>query len=206
MSAIPDNQLKVRPKVWLWLGVLASGTLLTTRPALPPVDVYLPEIQSAFLSHKGDQLQRDGRPFNGFVTVHYPDGRLQSRSQVAAGRLQGVSEGWHPNGVLQVREHFVAGVSHGLREKWHANGRLLSRVSIEGGKLNGEFKRWDEAGNLAETLPLKAGEPDGEAVAFHPSGFLKAVARFDRGQMVDQRFFADGERSSSGAERSGERR
>ncbi len=198
---------RLRRVLMLLLLGTAALSIFTLRPPEPPPPSTPLVVQRDFLTPREGRLWRagQGQPFTGFMVEHYPDGVLKSRSAVSDGVLHGVSEGWYPNGGRQVREHFVLGVSHGLREKWHANGRLWSRATIEEGKLNGEFKRWDEAGNLAETLLMKSGEPDGDAVAFHPSGFLKVVARFERGRMMDQRFFSDGERREMNTERKGAR-
>lgn len=132
-------------------------------------------------------------PFTGVLTEFYPKGMRQSRSIIANGLLEGLSEGWYTNGQKQVEEHFHAGVSHGLRLKWHENGRKLAEANIVNGKLEDVFRRWHDNGVLAEEIHLRGGNPDGLARAFYPSGSLKTEARLKDGNLVDQKTWADGE-------------
>jgi antitoxin component YwqK of YwqJK toxin-antitoxin module len=145
---------------------------------------------------------RDGRlcqrgaaaPFSGVMTELYAGGALKSRSCISNGLLEGLSEGWHTNGQKQVEEHFRAGVSHGWRTKWHANRQKLSEVMVVEGQLDGLFRRWHEDGSLAEEIWLKKGKPDGLSLAYYPSGFLKAEARLRGGQVLERKYWNDGQR------------
>jgi len=149
----------------------------------------------------GDLSLRDQRlywkdevvPFAGIMIENYANGLLKSRSTLSNGVLHGLSEGWHTNGVLQVREHFQNGVSHGLRTKWFANGGKMSEAPIEHGKIQGFFRRWHENGPLAEEIRMTDGAPDGTSRAFYPSGALKAQAKLERGKVIEQRFWKEGE-------------
>jgi antitoxin component YwqK of YwqJK toxin-antitoxin module len=172
--------------------VLAGTVFLVFRPARTgPVT----EAKRQTLTLRDGRLYRpgDAAPFSGVVTEFYANGVPLSRSSVANGLLEGLSEGWHTNGRIQVREQFTAGVSHGQRIKWHANGQKLSEATIVRGKMEGLFRRWHEDGALAEEIPMKAGQPDGLARSYFPSGFLKAEARLRDGQVIEQHFWNDGE-------------
>lgn len=159
-----------------------------------------------------DELVRvDGRlvlrsatnqPFTGWLVEPHADGTLKSRSQIVRGVLNGVSEGWYTNGHIQVREHFTEGVANGMRVKWHANGATQSVATIVQGKVQGRFLRWFEDGTLSEDVPMQDGQPEGVSWAYYPSGFVKAEVRLKAGQIVEQRFWNDGEvpaRSSQSA-------
>jgi antitoxin component YwqK of YwqJK toxin-antitoxin module len=131
--------------------------------------------------------------FTGFVTENHPSGEPKSRSAVADGRLHGLSEGWHTNGVRQIEEHFAAGLSHGLRTKWHPNGQKASEAPVVSGEIEGVFRRWHENGALAEEITLVRNVPNGPARSWHPDGSLKATATMKDGQIVQQKFYAEGE-------------
>jgi antitoxin component YwqK of YwqJK toxin-antitoxin module len=133
-------------------------------------------------------------PFTGIMIEVHPDGSLKSRSFVAEGLLEGVSEGWYTNGVIQVRENFKQGISHGLRTKWHENGKLMSESTIEQGNHHGIFRRWHENGQLAEEVTLVHGKPDGVSQSYHPTGYLKARVVLKMGEVVEQMFWKDGEK------------
>ncbi|MBL9137533.1 MAG: toxin-antitoxin system YwqK family antitoxin [Verrucomicrobiales bacterium] len=148
-----------------------------------------------------DLVQRDGQwwlrdpsiPFTGMLVDFYESGVRKSRSTVVDGRLEGLSEGWHPDGQRQVVEHFRSGISHGQRTKWHPNGRLLSEADIMDGRIEGVFRRWHENGILAEEMEMKRGVAHGFSRAYHASGCLKAEVRLNSGNVVEQRFWKDGE-------------
>jgi antitoxin component YwqK of YwqJK toxin-antitoxin module len=185
------------------LAVLVASLLIVGRRSPPP----LSEVAREALALRDGRLYRLGAttPFTGVVTERHGDGALRSRSGVVDGRLHGVSESWHTNGQMQAREHFSAGVSHGPRIKWHPNGQTLSEATIIEGRIEGVFRRWHEDGALAEEIPMKAGQPDGLSRAYYPSGFLKAEARLRNGQVVEQRFWKDGERAGPALAATGSR-
>jgi antitoxin component YwqK of YwqJK toxin-antitoxin module len=176
---------------------LAAALLIVSscsRQTEAPPEVLLSElVQVEGRLHRGD----DPEPFTGVMAEYYPDGStLKSRSELAAGRLEGISEGWHPNGVLQVREHFVEGISHGLRTRWHANGMKASEMEMVDGKLHGALRRWHENGVLAEETQMYRGEPHGDSVAYFESGYVRAHAKLLQGRIVEQSSWQDGERQS----------
>lgn len=164
----------------------------------PPI----PDVPRSNLVVRQGRLHRVGQttPFTGAMVELYPDGALKSRSMIAGGLLHGASEGWHPNGQLAVREHFRKGVSHGLREKWYADGAKMSEVTIVQGKLQGTFRRWHGNGALAEQIEMREGNADGLSLAYYPSGFLKAQAKLEKGKVVEQRFWPDGEHKETSSD------
>lgn len=180
---------------WAWAIIaLCVGAaivmFLTSRLPAPPLEVLRSELMLA-----DGKLHRigDTNLFNGWMVELYTDGVVRSRSQVANGLLNGVSEGWSEDGQLVVRETFSNNISNGLRTKWHPNGTKLSEATIENGKVVGEFKRWHDNGELAELLRLKDGEPEGESWAFYPSGYARAMTRHENGSLVHRGAWRDGE-------------
>jgi antitoxin component YwqK of YwqJK toxin-antitoxin module len=173
--------------VSLWMAARLRGPGASQEPA--------PERASV------DLVRRDGvlcdkanlRPFTGWLTEHYPNGAARSRSWLAGGVLQGISEGWHTNGVLEIREHFVAGVSEGQVVRWRDDGSKLSEGEVRAGKLEGLFRRWHPNGQLAEEATLRAGEPHGLSRAWFPNGDLRAEVMLDGGKVISQHFWKAGE-------------
>ncbi|MBM3880281.1 MAG: toxin-antitoxin system YwqK family antitoxin [Verrucomicrobia bacterium] len=185
---------------WWGLGATALiAALVVTGWKLfrPAVVEPLPELRRDELTLREGRLCRLGEtsPFTGVMVEFGAAGLLQSRSSVSNGLLEGISEGWYTNGHVQVREHFVAGVSHGPRLKWHANGQQLSEANIVQGQIEGLFRRWHEDGSLAEEIQMKSGQPDGAARSYYASGFVKAEARLRAGEVLEQRFWSDGEQA-----------
>lgn len=156
----------------------------------PPVELLRSELELA-----------DGRlcpvgttnAFTGVMVERYPDGGLRSRSAVANGLLNGLSEGWFTNKQLQVSEHFTNGVSHGLRVKWHANGLKAAEAQIVDGKLHGRFVSWHESGTKAAEVEFHQGQPDGISSAYFPSGALKSQVTMRDGAVIDRKDWKDGE-------------
>lgn len=192
--------------MWSWLAILvclaAAAWLLfflsTRHQAKPSAQETL--LRSALVLRDGRLYpQGSEKPFTGFVIERWPGGEMQSRSSVSNGLLEGLSEGWHTNGQRQVEEIFHDGVSDGLRTKWHPNGKKLSEANIKAGKIEGIFRRWDESGALSEEILMRDGNPDGLSRGFYPSGFLRAEARMERGKILEQHFWKDGEKNASEA-------
>ena len=189
------------------LGLLtATVAVLLLRPTASPRRVKNPDVPAAVartnLVLYAGRLCMAGQTnaFTGLMIEHAATGSLRSRSSISNGLLQGLSEGWHTNGQLQVAEHFKEGVSHGIRTKWYVDGTKLSEAMIVDGRLNGSFRRWYETGALAEEVEMKSGEPDGIAKAYFPNGSLKSQATLQRGKVVDQKFWKNGESKEEAAE------
>lgn len=171
-------------------GVRRWRTEAPSAPA-PAVTVTLGELTF----HEGRMVRTgETNAFTGWMEESYPGAGPKSRSWIAAGRLDGVSEGWFTNGVMQVREHFVAGLSEGTVTRWYETGAMQSEGTALAGKLEGTFRRWHENGVLAEELHLRAGQPEGLSRAWFPSGCPKAEVTLKDGKIVQQQFWKDGER------------
>jgi antitoxin component YwqK of YwqJK toxin-antitoxin module len=73
----------------------------------------------------------------------------------------------------------------------------MSDATIEHGKINGAFRRWHQNGALAEEIRMTSNVPDGLSRAYYPNGTLKAQAKLDKGEVVEQQFWKEGEASAS---------
>ncbi len=200
MSATPpslDASRPVRRSLRLLvLGLAAIIAFLIVRESekeLPRVQSPRREVERGFLTLVGGRLQSGETLFSGLMVERYPDRSLMSRSEILAGRMHGVSEGWFTNGALQVREHFEQGISHGLRIRWNEHGTKVAEARIVSGKIEGMFRRWHDNGVLAEELAMVHGEPEGVSRAWYPSGHLKAVVQMSGGAQVSRMDYADGE-------------
>lgn len=193
LPSFPRWNARLAIAVLLAAGALAITSVLLLKRGTPSATVV--EIRRDQLVLRDGLLcsTNSASPFTGIVTEVYPDGLPMSRSVVVAGKLDGLSEGWHTNGVRQVEEHFVAGVSHGPRTKWHPNGQKASEATVVSGHIEGLFRRWHDNGQLAEEITLRADQPQGPARAYYPSGFLKASAVMNDGKAEQQKFWDDGQ-------------
>lgn len=175
----------------LGLLLVVAFWFMRSRPALEQPGVPLSEL--VLVEGRLVRLGTVEEPFSGWMIEHYPDGSIKSRSQVVAGVLEGLSEGWHPNGQLQIREQFVGGIAEGIVTKWHPNGVMLSEGRAVEGRFEGTFRRWHENGVPAEEVTMLRGDPEGLSRAWFPSGHLKAEVRIESGAIVHQQFWKDGE-------------
>lgn len=197
----PSTPSTSRSLAW-FLGLVVLGGILawiaySRRPLpSPPTPPPLAEVDASQLIRLDGRLVLRGNTneaFTGWLTEHYPDGPLKSRSQISNGVLNGVSEGFHTNGILQIREQFVEGVGNGPVEKWHPDGSRLSEGTARHGQLEGTFRRWHTNGVLAEEIHLTNGQPHGSSRAWFASGSLKAEVELENGKVVRQTFWKDGE-------------
>lgn len=196
----PFDRVLYRPR-WLML----AGVGMCCLVAAACLFFYRPLKTTVLEVPRSELVLREGRlclvgettPFTGVLTERYENGACKSRSSVSNGILHGLSEGWYTNGQRQITEYFTNGVAHGERTKWHENGRLLSQATVLAGKLQGVFRSWAADGSHAQVIEMKDGQPDGLSLAFYPSGFLKAEVRLHDGQVVQSRFWRDGEHLSA---------
>lgn len=130
-------------------------------------------------------------PFTGWMLDHYPGGELSLRSAVINGRLHGLSEGWFTNGVRQLREAFHSGIPEGPRTTWHPNGRKRSEGTLRAGLQQGTYRQWDEQGQQIVAAEFLDGKAHGISLAWHASGFLKAEALMNHGEIEVRRAYPD---------------
>lgn len=203
-GAAQSPQGNPKPRAMLWkllaglvLLSLVVGAWLGFRPRSAATEPTATMAELIRLDGRLVWRSATNRVFSGWLVEAHADGTPRSRSWIADGVLNGVSEGWHTNGQIQVREHFVNGIADGLRVRWHANGATQSLATIVRGRIEGRFLRWHEDGSLAEEIEMREGQPDGLSRAYFPSGFVKAEVHLKAGQVVEQKFWKDGERPTT---------
>lgn len=196
-GSAPSRQIpRWLPAVFL-LSLAVGGWVLFRAgyfKATPP-----PERTAAELTKRDGALWdiSANQPFSGWLVERQTNGSLRSRSWLVKGVLNGVSEGWYASGALQVREHFVAGLSDGTVTRWREDGAKLSEATMRDGKMEGQFRRWHPNGQLAEEVAMSVGEPDGISRAWFPDGSLKAEVLLEKGRMITQKFWKEGEHAGN---------
>jgi antitoxin component YwqK of YwqJK toxin-antitoxin module len=185
-----ERRPKVSPATWfLAFAITALGGWWISQQQQPaPVEVER-ELLLSLVSRSNDMMFASGatEPFTGSVVEYYKNGQLKSKTEVAEGKLQGVSHGYFTNGQMQVEEFFTNGVSHGVRKKWHMNGTLLSEGEIMGGKFHGAFKKYHENGKLAQEVMLSNGVPHGVSRAWDTNGTLLNTVEMRNGEKVGEK-------------------
>ncbi len=181
-----------------WLGILGTAAILVAvvfllKGALEQPVEPLPELDLSELKKVDGRFYIAGETnvFSGMVVESYEDGSPKSRTVVADGLLDGLSEGWHSNGQKQISESFVAGVSHGPRTKWWPDGTKQSEGMVADGEWEGLYRKWHENGQLSQEIPMKQGKAHGVAKAWFPSGALKSRVELTDGETVKSEFFED---------------
>ena len=129
-------------------------------------------------------------PFTGVLLEYYPGGRMQARSAVSNGWLEGLSEGWHTNGQLEIREYYRTNFSNGVRTKWYPSGNKLSEATIVLGRMEGLFRRWHENGTLAEEIPMRNGKIEGVGRAYYENGSLQTELTMHDSQVAGTKSWA----------------
>lgn len=133
----------------------------------------------------------ESKLFDGVVFENFAANTRKVAIEIRRGKADGLSRGWFENGQIEVEEHFSEGFSQGLRTRWHANGQKRSETQIAHGKLEGRYTEWHDNGQKAIEMTLANGEPEGGAEAWYPNGTLKSRTTFQRGKMVERKFFDD---------------
>ena len=69
----------------------------------------------------------------------------------------------------------------------------MSEARIVNGKVTGLFRRWYDNGQLAESMQMRDGQPEGLALAYYPSGFVRAETTIQNGRTLQRNFWKDGQ-------------
>ncbi len=153
---------------------------------------------------KGDdglRAKTTGELYSGYLVDYYQEtetNQIKSRSVIREGKLNGLSEGWYSDGQQQVAETFVDGKSHGVRLKWYGNGVKEAEDTIVHGELIGLCRKWHDNGQLAEEMTMVNGKAHGQARSWHPDGSQKAQVALKMGEVIEQKFWEEGEKPSEG--------
>lgn len=96
-----------------------------------------------------------GVPFTGVVFSAWPNGQLESESELRDGLNWGFSRSWYSTGAKLGEAEMRAGVLHGRSREWHKNGEIASDGEYEYGIVLSE-RKWDENGTLTSDYRLKS--------------------------------------------------
>ena len=113
-------------------------------------------IESSRLEYDAESARHtlDGVPFTGVVFSVWPNGQLESESELRDGLNWGFSRSWHSTGAKLGEAEMRAGALHGRSREWHKNGQLASDGEHEYGITLWE-RKWDENGTLLTDYELK---------------------------------------------------
>jgi hypothetical protein len=76
-----------------------------------------------------------GSKFTGVCAIRYPDGELESVTQMVNGAENGVCVGWYTDGRIQFYRELSRGVRHGRWLEWSADGDVTADRHYERGRL-----------------------------------------------------------------------
>jgi len=116
--------------------------------------------------------------------VRRPDGRIEARGAVVAGRQQGPWRYFHPNGTLASAGAFVDDVRDGYWESWYPDGARRMAGAYVQQRQSGVWRFWHPNGALASRGSYRDGREHGEWSFWH-----------DNGQLQQRGCFADGKRT-----------
>lgn len=106
-----------------------------------------PTLECKLLDLQGNQFICDGEIASGIVRHELENGKVLEM-ELKNGLPNGTSKLWYPNGNLETVSEMVDGVKHGKAVGYHENGELWFRVEYKNGQLSGEATLFDTNGNI----------------------------------------------------------
>lgn len=112
--------------------------------------------------------------FSGFLTNHFADGSIQSKSGYLYGKLQGESVQYYENGQLKEKRFYDNNKKVGHHKGLWPNGNKKFEYYFEAGLHEGELKEWYETGEPFRFFHYKNGKEEGSQKMWQSDGIIRA--------------------------------
>lgn len=120
--------------------------------------------------------------------------------------FDGINRIWEENGALVAEISYEKGMLHGDSLYYYPEGQLQKKIPYFQNEINGSLICYHETGDISETIPHVKGLRQGIASAFFSNNALCYEETFDKGILLEGRYFTkNGELLSSISEGNGDR-
>jgi antitoxin component YwqK of YwqJK toxin-antitoxin module len=114
----------------------------------------------------------EGKPFTGFVTESYPNGKPKTWKTIKDGITNGQWQEWSENGTLRYNAYWKDGKGHGLWQYFHDNGALKYEESYILDIPTGISRSYYNSGRLEHDFFYLNGKKDGIWSYYNEAGVL----------------------------------
>lgn len=108
----------------------------------------------------------------GMQYVLFPNGKIRSKAEYAAGLREGLAESFYEDGALQESATYARDLVEGPMVTYYPNGKIYAVVPFKGGQRTGLAKAYSESGALVSQENYSEGK-------LHSTDELHAIEKYD---------------------------
>jgi antitoxin component YwqK of YwqJK toxin-antitoxin module len=165
------------------LAIVLSAILLWTSTAFGQLTVDVSKTKK--ITQNGVELTTfEGKPFTGFLTEGYPNGKPKSWKTIKDGISNGLWQEWSENGKLRYNAYWKDGKGHGLWQYFHDNGIVKYEEAYILDIPNGISRAYYENGQLKEDMFWLQGKKQGEWTSYSETGIVLKTEIYDDGKII----------------------
>ena len=126
----------------------------------------------------------EGKPFTGFVTENYPNGKPKTWITKKDGLSNGQWQEWLENGKLRYNAYWKDGKGHGLWQYFHDNGILKYEESYIMDIPDGISRAYYDNGQLKDDFFWLQGKKQGVWTSYSETGVVLKTEIYDDNKLV----------------------
>jgi len=105
---------------------------------------------------RAEKNYKDGKR-DGFSTLWYESGQMQSKATYKGGKQNGIETVWYMNGQKGSEGNYTDGKRNGLWTKWYTNGPKWKVINYKAGKKDGLLTVWSDDGTITKKATYRNG-------------------------------------------------
>jgi antitoxin component YwqK of YwqJK toxin-antitoxin module len=128
-----------------------------------------------------------GKPFSGFVTENYLNGKPKTWITMKDGLANGQWQEWLENGKLRYNAYWKDGKGHGLWQYFHDNGMIKYEESYIMDIPNGISRQYYDNGQLKADFFWLQGKKQGVWTSYSETGVVLKTEIYDDNNLVPEK-------------------
>jgi antitoxin component YwqK of YwqJK toxin-antitoxin module len=126
----------------------------------------------------------EGKPFTGFVTENFPNGKPKTWITMKDGLANGQWQEWLENGKLRYNAYWKDGKGHGLWQYYHDNGILKYEESYILDTPTGISRAYYDNGQLKDDFFWLQGKKQGVWTSYSETGVVLKTEIYDDNKLI----------------------
>ena len=126
----------------------------------------------------------EGKPFTGFVTENYPNGKPKLWKTIKDGITNGQWQEWLESGKLRYNAYWKDGKGHGLWQYFHDNGVLRYEEAYIMDIPNGISRAYYDNGQLKDDFFWLQGKKQGIWTSYSETGIVLKIEVYEDDKLI----------------------
>ena len=126
----------------------------------------------------------DGKAFDGYAVIYYPDGSFAEKIGYYQGKKEGLAQKWYSNRTLRYEAYYKKNRKHGKSRAWSPEAVLIQESNFVEGVADGIQRQWYESGQPFKETNFNMGKEEGLQ-----KGWLENGGLFANYEAKNGRFF-----------------